>query len=256
MPVPIALAHLLMKKLTEVRKNGSLPYLRPDGKGQVTVAYENGVPKEITSIVISAQHNPNISQKKLQSDVMEAVIKPVIGGLKCPVDMKIVHINPGGPFVEGGPLIDTGESGRKIVVDAYGSMSRHGGSAFSGKDPTKLDRSGAYFARYLAKNIVAAGMASRCEVALAYYIGNPKPVSIAVDTHGTGMIDDARIADFITEKFDLTPAGIMESLDLRKPIFKLTAAYGHFGRTDFDFPWERCDKIEMIGELGKGRKQK
>lgn len=256
MPVSIAFAHRLMRQLALVRKDGSLPYLRPDGKGQVTVAYENGKPTEITSVVLAAQHAPNTKAKKLEKDLLENVVAPVFKDLKCAPDLKKIHINPGGPFVDGGPLTDSGGSGKKIVVDSYGSMSRHGGSSFSGKDPTKLDRSGAYFARYLAKNIVAAKIASRCEVSLAYFIGSPDPVSLAIDTQGTGKVNDDVIADFIVKNFDLSPAGILDRLDLRQPIYKATAAYGHFGRTDFEFPWERLDAVTLLGEIGNGRKNK
>ncbi len=252
MPVPIMIAHMIMKKLSDVRKEGIFPFLRPDGKGYVTMLYENGMPRDFAAIGISAQHSAEISLEGLRTSVMDQVIKPVFNSLNLSPDEKTIQINPGGPFIDGGPLIDTGESGRKIIVDSYGGAARHGGSSFSGKDPTKLDRSGAYFARYLAKNIVAAGAASKCEVHLAYFTGSPEPVSVAVNTYGSGEIADDRITDFITDNFDLTPAGILEKLDLRRPIYKSTSAYGHFGRSDYDYPWEKCDLKDLFTSMGGG----
>ncbi len=256
MPIPIAIAHRLMKQLAEARKKKSISYLRPDGKGQVTVEYNDGTPARISSVVIAAQHDPDVDQKQLREDVTAHVIQPVFKTLGIEIPMDTLHINPGGPFIEGGPQYDTGESGRKIVVDSYGSHSRHGGSSFSGKDPTKIDRAGAYFARYLAKNVVASEIASKCEIQLAYYYGNPEPVSIAVDTLGTGLVDDERITALITEHFDLSPAGIIEKLDLRRPIYRPTACYGHFGRSEYGFSWEQCDAKDLFAELRKGRKSK
>jgi len=248
MPLPIALAHRLTRKLAEVRKNGEISYLRPDGKSQVTVEYEDGKPVRVDTVVISTQHSPDVSLDTIQEDIIEKVIKRII-----PVELLDTNtkyfINPTGRFVIGGPQGDAGLTGRKIIVDTYGGMARHGGGAFSGKDPTKVDRSAAYAARYVAKNVVAAGLADRCEVQLAYAIGVARPVSIMVDTFGTGKISDDKLITLIQENFDLRPAGIIQTLDLRRPIYKQTAAYGHFGRLDLDLPWERTDKA---GALRKG----
>ena len=246
MPYPIALAHKLSRKLAEVRKNGTLPYLRPDGKTQVTVEYdENGVVSHIDTVVCSTQHDPEVTQEQIHEDVKKYVFEPVLP--KNLVDEKTkFFINPTGRFVIGGPNGDSGLTGRKIIVDTYGGYARHGGGAFSGKDCTKVDRSAAYAARYAAKNIVAAGLAKKCEIQLSYAIGVAKPMSIMVDTYGTGKLEDSKIVDIIRENFDLRPAGIIKMLDLRKPIYKQTAAYGHFGRTDIDLPWERLDKVEAL----------
>lgn len=246
MPLPIALAHKLSRQLAEVRKNGTLPYLRPDGKTQVTVTYDkNGKPVAIDTIVISTQHSPEVSQAQIRQDMIEYVIKAVVP-VEFLNDETKYYINPTGNFVIGGPQGDSGLTGRKIIVDTYGGMARHGGGAFSGKDPTKVDRSAAYAARYVAKNIVAAGLADRCEIELAYAIGVAQPVSIYVETFGTAKIEDEKIRELVKANFDLRPAGIIKSLDLRRPIYKQTAAYGHFGRTDIDLPWERTDKAEVL----------
>ena len=245
MPMPISLAHKLARQLTKVRKDGKLKYLRPDGKTQVTVEYENDKPVRIDTIVISTQHRDDISMAKLREDIMKYVILPVVPEEMLDTKTKY-HINPTGRFVTGGPQGDSGLTGRKIIVDTYGGMARHGGGAFSGKDPTKVDRSAAYAARYVAKNIVAAGLAHKCEIQLAYAIGVAQPVSVSVDTFGTGKLADEEIADLIVKNFVLTPAGIIKTLDLRRPIYKQTAAYGHFGRTDIDLPWEKLDKVEIL----------
>lgn len=245
MPMPISLAHKLARQLTKVRKDGKLKYLRPDGKTQVTVEYENDKPVRIDTIVISTQHRDDISMAKLREDIMKYVILPVVPEEMLDTKTKY-HINPTGRFVIGGPQGDSGLTGRKIIVDTYGGMARHGGGAFSGKDPTKVDRSAAYAARYVAKNIVAAGLAHKCEIQLAYAIGVAQPVSVSVDTFGTGKLADEEIADLIVKNFVLTPAGIIKTLDLRRPIYKQTAAYGHFGRTDIDLPWEKLDKVEIL----------
>ncbi len=238
MPTPISLAHKLTLRLTEVRKNGTLPYLRPDGKSQVTVEYdENHKPFRIDAVVISTQHAETVSTEELRADILKHVIQAALPANMLDADTKY-HINPTGRFVIGGPMGDTGLTGRKIIVDTYGGMGRHGGGAFSGKDPTKVDRSACYMARYIAKNIVAAGLADRCEVQLAYAIGVAEPVSVLVDTFGTAKIDEAKIADLVRANFKLTPKGIIESLNLRRPIYRKTAAYGHFGRNDADFTWE------------------
>lgn len=245
MPLPISLAHKLTKKLSEVRKNETLTYLRPDGKAQVTVEYIDDVPKRIDAVVVSTQHSPEVSIETIEKDIKEYVIKSVIPSELLDNETKY-YINPTGRFVIGGPQGDAGLTGRKIIVDTYGGYASHGGGAFSGKDPTKVDRSAAYAARYVAKNIVAAGIAKKCEIELAYAIGVAKPVSVYVNTYGTGIVSDEEITTVIESNFDLRPAAIIRDLDLRKPIYKQTAAYGHFGRTDIDLPWERTDKVEML----------
>ncbi|MCG8502596.1 MAG: methionine adenosyltransferase [Firmicutes bacterium] len=245
MPMPIALAHRITRRLSETRKNGTLPYLRPDGKSQVTVEYEGDTPVRIDTVVVSTQHSPEADHGTIEQDVIEHVIKPVI-----PVELlderTKYFVNPTGRFVIGGPQGDAGLTGRKIIVDTYGGYARHGGGAFSGKDPTKVDRSAAYASRYVAKNIVAAGLAKKCEVQLAYAIGIASPVSIMVETFGTANIPEEKIQELIYEHFDLRPAGIIQSLQLRRPIYRQTAAYGHFGRTDIDLPWEKTDKAETL----------
>ncbi|MBQ1279333.1 MAG: methionine adenosyltransferase [Clostridia bacterium] len=251
MPLPISLAHKMSQKLTEVRKSGELSYLRPDGKTQVTVEYEKGSPKRVDAVVVSSQHSADISLDTLRADILEKVIKPVIPETLFDADTK-VYINPTGRFVVGGPQGDTGLTGRKIIVDTYGGMARHGGGAFSGKDPTKVDRSAAYAARYVAKNIVAAGLAHKCEVQLAYAIGVAKPVSVLVDTFGTGVCDDSIIADAANEVFDLRPAAIIDKLELRRPIYRKTSNYGHMGREDADFTWERTDKAQDLKRIVLG----
>ncbi|MGI6450382.1 MAG: methionine adenosyltransferase [Desulfitobacteriia bacterium] len=245
MPVPIDLAHKLARRLAEVRKSDMLDYLRPDGKTQVTVEYRDGKPVRVDTIVISTQHHPEIAQEQIRSDILENVVMPVVSPTMLD-DKTRYFINPTGRFVIGGPQGDAGLTGRKIIVDTYGGMARHGGGAFSGKDPTKVDRSGAYAARYVAKNVVAAGLAERCEIQIAYAIGVARPVSISVETFGTAKISDERIIQLVEENFDLRPAAIIKSLDLRRPIYQQTAAYGHFGRTDLDLPWERMDKAEVL----------
>ena len=246
MPYPIALAHKLARRLTEVRKNGTLPYLRPDGKTQVTVEYdEAGVPRRLDAVVLSTQHDPDISQEQIHEDIRKHVFEAVIPQGMIDGETKF-FINPTGRFVIGGPHGDSGLTGRKIIVDTYGGMARHGGGAFSGKDCTKVDRSAAYAARYVAKNIVAAGIAKKCEIQLSYAIGVAHPTSIMADTFGTGRIDDEKLVEIIRENFDLRPAGIIKMLDLRRPLYKQTAAYGHFGRTDIDLPWEKLDKVEVL----------
>ncbi|MBI4690478.1 MAG: methionine adenosyltransferase [Nitrospirae bacterium] len=246
MPMPIMLAHKLAMRLTEVRKNDVLGYLRPDGKTQVTIEYKNGTPHRIDSIVISSQHSPDITLKELKEDIIEKVIKPIVPKKILNEENIKYHINPTGRFVVGGPMGDTGLTGRKIIVDSYGGVGSHGGGCFSGKDPTKVDRSGAYMSRYIAKNIVASGIADRVEVQIAYAIGVPEPVSILADTFGTGKIDHDKIVKLIRKNFDLTPKGMIDTLNLRRPIFKKTAAYGHFGRNDADFTWEKTDKAETL----------
>jgi len=245
MPLPISMAHQLARRLTEVRKNGTLPYLRPDGKTQVTVEYEGDTPVRVDTIVVSTQHSEDVTLQQIQADIKEHVIKPIVPDKFLDAETKY-FINPTGRFVIGGPQGDAGLTGRKIIVDTYGGYARHGGGAFSGKDPTKVDRSGAYAARYVAKNIVAAGLADKCEVQLAYAIGVAKPVSISIDTFGTGKVSEEKLVELIRKHFDLRPAGIIKALDLRKPIYRQTAAYGHFGRMDVEFPWERTDKAELL----------
>lgn len=246
MPYPIALAHKLAKRLTEVRKNGTLKYLRPDGKTQVSVEYDDkNEPFRLEAVVISAQHTPEVSQEQIHNDIKKYVLEPVLPPAMVDEDTKI-FINPTGRFVIGGPQGDSGLTGRKIIVDTYGGYARHGGGAFSGKDCTKVDRSAAYAARYIAKNIVVAKLARRCEVQLSYAIGVAQPTSIQIDTFGTGKISDTLLTELVRKKFDLTPAGIIDMLDLQRPIYKQTAAYGHFGRNDLDLPWEKTDKVEML----------
>ena len=246
MPYAISMAHKLSKKLAEVRKNGTLPYLRPDGKSQVTVEYgEDGKPARIEAIVVSTQHDPDVLQEKIHEDVRKYVIDAVIPADMIDADTKI-FINPTGRFVIGGPSGDSGLTGRKIIVDTYGGAAPHGGGAFSGKDPTKVDRSACYAARYVAKNIVAAGLANKCQIQVSYAIGVAEPTSINIDTFGTGKLSNEKLLEIVREHFDLRPAGIIKMLDLRRPIYKQTASYGHFGRNDLDLPWEKTDKVEML----------
>jgi S-adenosylmethionine synthetase len=245
MPLPIALAHRMARRLAEVRKSGQLPYLRPDGKTQVTVEYEHGVPVRVRTVVVSAQHDPDVRAERLRSEIVDTVILPTI-----PTELRdadpVMHVNPTGRFVTGGPMGDAGLTGRKIIVDSYGGMARHGGGAFSGKDPTKVDRSAAYAARWVAKNVVAAGLADRFEVEIAYGIGIARPISFSVESYGTGKISDEDLQRLIERHFDLRPASIIAALDLRRPIYRQTAAYGHFGRPDLDLPWERTDKAALL----------
>lgn len=250
MPLTISLAHRLARRLSEVRKNGELAYLRPDGKTQVTVEYEDGKPVHIDTVVVSTQHGPEITLKQIEKDIIEKVIKPILPEDLLDETTKY-YINPTGKFVIGGPQGDAGLTGRKIIVDTYGGMARHGGGAFSGKDPTKVDRSAAYAARYVAKNVVAAELADKCEIQLAYAIGVARPVSIMVETFGTAKIDESLIIKLIQENFDLRPAGIIQNLNLRRPIYAQTAAYGHFGRTDIDLPWEKTDKAAILKQAAK-----
>ena len=248
MPYPIALAHKLTRRLTEARKNGTLPYLRPDGKSQVSVEYdENGKPFRLEAVVLSTQHDENVTQEQVHEDVKKYIFDEVLPAELIDENTKF-FINPTGRFVIGGPNGDSGLTGRKIIVDTYGGYARHGGGAFSGKDCTKVDRSAAYAARYVAKNIVAAGIADKCEIQLSYAIGVAQPTSIMVDTFGTGKISDEKLVEIVRENFDLRPAGIIQMLDLRRPIYKATSAYGHFGRTDVDLPWERTDKVELLAK--------
>ncbi len=248
MPLAISLAHTMAMKLTEVRKSGELCYLRPDGKTQVTVEYNDGVATRIDAVVVSTQHKDSVTLEQLRVDILQKVIKPVIPAGLMDENTKI-YINPTGRFVIGGPQGDTGLTGRKIIVDTYGGYARHGGGAFSGKDPTKVDRSAAYMSRYVAKNIIAAGLADKCEIQLAYAIGVANPVSVMVDTFGTGKVSDEKIAEAVKKVFDLRPAAIIEALDLRRPIYTPTSAYGHFGRKDIDLPWEKTDKTEELKAL-------
>lgn len=249
MPYPISLAHKLARKLTEVRKNGTLPYLRPDGKTQVTVEYdENGKPFRLDAVVLSTQHDPEVTQEQIHEDIKKYVFDEILPQNMVDENTKF-FINPTGRFVIGGPNGDSGLTGRKIIVDTYGGYARHGGGAFSGKDCTKVDRSAAYAARYVAKNIVAAGLADKCEIQLSYAIGVAHPTSVMVDTFGTGKVSDEKLVEIIRDKFDLRPAGIIKMLDLRRPIYKQTAAYGHFGRNDLDLPWEKTDKAEELAKL-------
>lgn len=246
MPYPIAMAHKLARRLTEIRKDGTLPYLRPDGKTQVTVEYdENGVPARLEAVVLSTQHDPEVTQEQIHEDIRKYVFDEILPSEMIDGDTKF-FINPTGRFVIGGPHGDSGVTGRKIIVDTYGGMARHGGGAFSGKDCTKVDRSAAYAARYAAKNIVAAGLAKKCEIQLSYAIGVAQPTSINVDTFGTGEVSEDRLIEIIRENFDLRPAGIIKMLDLRRPIYKQTAAYGHFGRNDLNLPWEKLDKVDAL----------
>jgi S-adenosylmethionine synthetase len=250
MPLPIMLAHKLVRQLSESRRSGEIPYLRPDGKSQVSVEYVDGKPKRIEAVVISTQHDDEASSKQIEDDIRKFIIKPVLPSNMIDSQTKF-HINPTGRFVIGGPHGDTGLTGRKIIVDTYGGMGRHGGGAFSGKDPTKVDRSACYMARYVAKNLVASGLASRAEVQLAYAIGVAEPVSINVNTYGTGKVEDARLAEIVRENFVLTPAGMIQHLNLRRPIYQKTAAFGHFGRTEDTFTWEATDKAEALREAAQ-----
>jgi S-adenosylmethionine synthetase len=248
MPMPIMMAHKLAMRLAQVRKDGTLEYLRPDGKTQATIEYQNDKPVRVDTIIVSAQHSEKVEQKQIKEDIIEHVIKPIMPEGFFDSNTKVM-VNPTGRFVLGGPHADTGLTGRKIIVDTYGGMGRHGGGAFSGKDPTKVDRSACYMARYIAKNIVAAGLATKCEVQLAYAIGVAQPVSIMLDTYRTNTVSHDKIVELIRENFEMTPGGIIKSLNLRRPIYKQTAAYGHFGRNNKDFTWERTDKAE---EMRKG----
>ena len=245
MPLPISLAHKLAKRLTDVRKNGTLDYLRPDGKSQVTVEYEGNRPVRVDAVVISTQHAPEVEMEALRKDILEHVIRPVVPAELLDEQTKY-YVNPTGRFVVGGPQGDSGLTGRKIIVDTYGGSAAHGGGCFSGKDPTKVDRSAAYMARYIAKNLVAAGLCRKCQIELAYAIGVAHPVSVLVDTYGTGVLDEEKLSAIVNDCFDMRPAKIIEHLDLRRPIYEQTAAYGHFGRTDVDLPWEHTDMVEKL----------
>lgn len=245
MPLPIQLAHNLTKRLSEARRSGELPYLRPDGKSQVTVEYRDGKPFRVDAVVISTQHAEEVTNETLRSDILEKIIKSTVPAELLDENTKY-HINPTGRFVVGGPMGDAGVTGRKIIVDTYGGYAPHGGGAFSGKDPTKVDRSAAYMARYIAKNIVAAGLAEKCTVQLAYAIGVAEPVSVRVDTHDTGRVDEVKLSEIVRQTFELTPKGIIETLDLRRPIFKATAKFGHFGRSNDEFTWEKTDKTDAL----------
>ncbi len=245
MPAPIHFSHLLVKKQADVRKNNTLPWLRPDAKSQLTFKYENGKPVSIDAVVLSTQHSPNVTLSDLKDGVIEEIIKPVLPEQWIHKDTKF-HINPTGQFIIGGPVGDCGLTGRKIIVDTYGGMARHGGGAFSGKDPTKVDRSAAYAGRYVAKNIVASGLAEKCEIQISYAIGVSEPTSISIDTYNTGKLKDSVIANIVKEEFDLRPRGLIEMLNLKRPIYQKTAAYGHFGRDDIDLPWEKTDKLDVL----------
>jgi S-adenosylmethionine synthetase len=251
MPLPISLAHKLCRKLAEVRKNGTLPYLRPDGKSQVTVEYHNGMPLRIDSVVIGGQHDPQVSQQKIAQDVKQHIILKVIPHELLDSNTNY-YVNATGSFVSGGPVSDTGFTGRKLLVDTYGGFARHGGGAFSGKDPTKVDRSAAYMARYIAKNLVAAGLAERLEIQVSYVIGVAHPLSVSIEAFGTAKVSQEKLDELVKKHFDLRPEAIIRKLDLRRPIYRQTAAYGHFGRTDIDLPWERMDKVEILREEGLG----